>query len=125
MSKDPPVARRATWQKVAVRDEVLSRHDHPTAADVHVSLRSTGIGLATVYRHLASLVEEGTVRAVEHNGETRYDCNTGPHAHAACTRCGELWDVPLPESLVTHGVERMSVLDEVHLTYAGLCSACE
>ena len=125
MRKDPPVARRATWQKVAVRDEVLNRHDHPTATEVHTSLRSTGIGLATVYRHLAGLVEEGTVRAVEHDGETRYDCNTGPHAHAACTRCGELWDVPLPATLAKNGVERMSVLDEVHLTYAGVCSACD
>ena len=75
-------------------DNVLNRCDHPTAQDIHRDLKGHGIGLATVYRNLALLAEEGVISTVEHEGEVRYDCNNMPHGHATCTKCGALWDIP-------------------------------
>ena len=66
--------RRMTRQKRAIVDNVLNRCDHPTAQDIHRDLKGHGIGLATVYRNLALLAEEGVISTVEHEGEVRYDC---------------------------------------------------
>ena len=124
MTHQHPPSRRATWQREAVRENILTRHDHPTAHEVHASLNLTGIGLATVYRHLAVLVTEGAVRTVVHEGETRYDRNTDPHAHASCTSCGALWDVPLPEHIAEHRPDGLEKVAGVQLTYAGRCCHC-
>lgn len=124
MTEQPRSARRATWQRDAVRENVLNRHDHPTAHEVHESLNSTGIGLATVYRHLAALVTEGVVRSVDHRGETRYDRNTSVHAHASCVSCGSLWDVPLPERLINDRPNGLLQVTNIQLTYGGQCSDC-
>ena len=52
-------SRRMTKQKRAVYENVMQRCDHPTAKDIHADLESTGIGLATVYRNLAVMAEDG------------------------------------------------------------------
>ena len=117
----PP--RRMTWQKRAIHDAVVDRHDHPTAQDLHKELLYQGIGLATVYRNLAHLVKEVHIQAVSHEGEIRYDCNTDQHAHASCTVCGTLWDIPLPESVEQTSSEILSV-ENVTLTLHGVCRNC-
>ena len=56
------------------------------------------IGLATVYRHLQSLVDEGRADAIHGaDGETTYrycgDSGTGHHHHLVCRRCGRAEEV--------------------------------
>lgn len=124
MSNPPHSVRRVTWQRDAVRAHVLNRHDHPTAIEVHASLKPTGIGLATVYRHLATMVAEGTLRSVRHQGEVRYDPNTSTHAHASCMTCGSLWDVTLPEQIIHDRPDGLRQVTDVQLTYSGQCGDC-
>ena len=84
-----------------------------------------GVGLATVYRQLARLVDDGMLGAVEHMGETRYDTNLDPHAHAVCNGCGDIWDVPLPTILASMLTpKRLATVEDVDLTFRGLCPAC-
>ena len=80
--------RRQTRQGRLVHEAVSRFVHHPTAKEVHQALEGEGVGLATVYRQLARLVDDGMLGAVEHMGETRYDTNLDPHAHAVCNR---LW----------------------------------
>lgn len=117
--------RRMTRQKRAIMDNVLNRCDHPTAQDIHRDLKGHGIGLATVYRNLALLAEEGVISTVEHEGEVRYDCNNMPHGHATCTKCGALWDIPLPPRTTSElYATLLASVDTVDLTPRGTCHAC-
>ena len=51
--------KRVTRQRQLVYDCVIDRKDHPSANDVFADLQNTGIGIATVYRQLSAMVNEG------------------------------------------------------------------
>ena len=118
--------RRMTRQKRAIVENVLNRCDHPTAQEIHRDLDDQGIGLATVYRNLALLAEEGIITTVEHEGEVRYDCNNEPHGHASCMVCGALWDIPLPPSKgVGHVPGPLAAITVVEFSLRGTCHDCQ
>jgi Fe2+ or Zn2+ uptake regulation protein len=121
---DAPPVRRMTKQKQAIFDNVMNRGDHPTAQEVHEALSPLGIGLATVYRNLAILANDGVISTVEHEGEVRYDCNNEAHGHATCTSCGRLWDIPLPDTKAPSTVTGLADVEGVEWTLRGLCTAC-
>ncbi|MFU8889181.1 MAG: Fur family transcriptional regulator [Trueperaceae bacterium] len=87
------------------------------------------LGLATVYRNLASLAEHGDVVAVHlPNESARYErAGREHHHHFRCERCGQVFEL--------HATCPVAVLEgvtlpggfEVHdhaLTLYGLCPAC-
>jgi len=69
-----------------------------SAQEIHAELRRKGenVGLATVYRHLQALSEQGTVDAIrDASGETLYRrCGTSVHHHhLTCRNCGRSVEV--------------------------------
>lgn len=88
-----PKAPRATKQRTAIA-ELLERADaFKSAQELHDLLRSTGsgIGLATVYRTLQSLVDSGEIDFLRNEaGEVIYKkcASSEHHHHLVCTRCG-------------------------------------
>ncbi|MDR2063942.1 MAG: transcriptional repressor [Candidatus Nomurabacteria bacterium] len=85
-------------QRELVAEDVWCRCDHPTAAMVydHVRKKSKDISLATVYRNLNQLVDEGKVEKLSMpDGADRYDGNIHEHQHVVCECCGAVLDVIL------------------------------
>jgi Fur family ferric uptake transcriptional regulator len=83
--------RRETRQRTAV-SALLDRTDSfISAQELHARLRDEGdgIGLATVYRSLQQLVEDGEVDVVHPgDGEAVYRrCSSGHHHHLVCRVC--------------------------------------
>lgn len=83
--------RRETRQRTAV-SALLGRTDSfISAQELHARLRDEGdgIGLATVYRSLQQLVEDGEVDVVHPgDGEAVYRrCSSGHHHHLVCRVC--------------------------------------
>ena len=122
----PQRTKRITRQRQLVYECVIDRKDHPSANEVFVDLQNTGIGLATVYRQLSAMVDEGILKSFEHSGQIRYDPLVTPHAHFVCTVCDKIWDVDLPENifLMTPNVSDVDV-DGLELTWKGICKACK
>lgn len=88
-----PGPQRMTMQRRAVAAALADVTDFHSAQELHELLRSRGqrIGLATVYRTLASMVEQGEVDAIRApDGEIRYrTCELrGHHHHLVCRSCG-------------------------------------
>src|SRR5436305_3077711 len=81
----------------AVLDILQASTQHPTALDVYEAVRKLRprIGLATVYRVLHQLTEQGLIKELGGNGCSRYDARTTRHDHAICTECGALVDIPV------------------------------
>jgi len=105
-----------------------------TAQQVHSRLVGQGepVGLATVYRTLAVLVETGSLDAI-HSGvnppEWMYRrCSTQHHHHLTCRQCGKTVEIAAPPienwaayMASTHGFTAMEHVIEV----SGLCPTCQ
>lgn len=82
---------------------------HPTAQEVYeeVRLMRPRIGLATVYRILRQLTEQGVIKVWGYGSESaRYDARTFRHDHACCTECGALLDVPMDVEMSRAALEK-------------------
>jgi Fe2+ or Zn2+ uptake regulation protein len=125
------VISRRSHQRDVVLDAVRSTMEHPTADWVYRRARRQlpRISLATVYRNLQQLVDEGLIHELQATGQAaRFDANIDRHYHVRCLGCGRINDLPLS---VDDGIERRarSAIDyqilghqvEVH----GLCPACQ
>ncbi len=110
---------------------VESVHSHPSAEQVfHIVRRSNPrISLATVYRNLHFLAEEGKIREVQFKGDViRYDGMLEAHEHFYCTSCGMVEDLPsnLPTTKLKHLAGKLGVtIERYALDYYGLCKKCK
>lgn len=84
--------KRNTWQRDAVRSALADNENFVSAQALHAALREEGssIGLATVYRALTDLAEEGEADSLQQEGEALYRaCTPGNHHHhLICRKCG-------------------------------------
>lgn len=122
---------RTTAQRRAILETLETAPGPLTAREVHrkARLEHAGLGLATVYRNLNRLAEEGDVVEVHLPGETtRFEpAGRGHHHHFRCRSCGRVFELaggcPIPplEGATLPGGFRVEHHD---LTLYGLCSTC-
>ncbi|WP_430295537.1 Fur family transcriptional regulator [Sinomonas sp. B1-1] len=98
-----PAAReqRVTKQRVAVSAALDRLEDFVSTQELHRMLHDEGasVSLATTYRILQSMAEEGLVDVLRSDeGEAVYRrCEaTGHHHHLVCRRCGKAVDIEAP-----------------------------
>lgn len=122
---------RLTAQRRTVAQVLSGEHVHLTADEVHERAAAIlpEISRATVYNTLGELVALGEVRQMSFDGRAkRYDPNvTGAHHHLVCTSCGLILDVPAIDGVgsgLPRGVRHGFRVDEVEVTYRGICPAC-
>lgn len=119
---------RKTRQREAIR-QVLSEHPHPLGPrDIlrRARRRVPSLGIATVYRALRDLVEEGWLIAVELPGHPPlYErSDKRHHHHFACRRCGRLHDVYACSRDLMNLVPGGFVLEDHKLVLHGVCESC-
>ncbi len=89
--------RRDTRQRRILR-QVLEQADRPLSPQEILEASQgllPGLGIATVYRNVKAMVEEGTLQAVELPGEgLRYElAGKLHHHHFHCRGCGKVYEV--------------------------------
>ncbi len=88
---------RSTRQRQAIRQvmQELNRPLSPSEVLEAARHKVPGLGIATVYRTLKGLVEEGSAIPVELPGEApRYELSGKKHHHHFhCTRCGKVFEL--------------------------------
>jgi Fe2+ or Zn2+ uptake regulation protein len=116
----------------AVLDVLQATDRHPTALEVYEVVRRVRprIGLATVYRILHQLAEQGVISAIGRDAECRYDARTHRHDHAICTVCGALLDVPIDIRLPTEALQAAAYAAGIELNshevrIYGRCVNCQ
>ncbi len=123
--------RRNTWQREAVKKSLADFTDAISAQGLHSVLGQEGIdmSLATVYRSLGVLVEEGLVDAIQSpDGEALYRlCASGHHHHLICRNCGFTVEIEAPDlekwaskEAKKHGFTQ----PEHHMEVFALCEEC-
>ena len=86
---------KATSQRLAVCEAVLSSKEHPTADQVYRQVKKSHqtLSLATVYQTLHLLTEIGLLQELDfHDRVSRYDPDTSPHINVICEGCGKIED---------------------------------
>ncbi|WP_309572217.1 Fur family transcriptional regulator [Deinococcus sp.] len=122
-------APRSTKQRDVI-SRVLEIAEGPLAvADILARTQSDvpGVGLATVYRTLKLLCDQGSVHPVTLDGETRYEASgRGHHHHFSCTACGRVFTLhACPVSIPSGTVYQGGFVVEAHeITLYGRCPAC-
>ncbi len=119
---------RRTRQRDAIR-AAFSKAARPLAVqEAHsLAMKSVpGLGIATVYRNIKALVDEGALEAVELPGEApRYEASgLAHHHHFRCNRCERVFDVPGCPGAMKALVPRGFRLDAHDLVLYGRCAQC-
>src|SRR5713226_4458902 len=117
----------------AILDVLRMTDQHPTALEVYETVRLSRprIGMATVYRILHQLTEQGLIRELGQNVECcRYDARTDRHDHAVCTQCGVLLDIPvdihLPDDVLQASAQAAGITLGAHeVRIYGRCTNCQ
>jgi Fur family transcriptional regulator, ferric uptake regulator len=123
---------RGTRQAQALAAALDGLAGFASAQEIHAELRRKGehVGLATVYRHLQALSEQGTVDAIrDASGETLYrQCGTRMHHHhLTCRSCGRSVEVEgrAVEQWAERVAEQAGFTDVDHtVELFGLCPEC-
>jgi Fur family peroxide stress response transcriptional regulator len=86
---------KATPQRLAICEYILSSKTHPTTDIVYEELKSKypTLSLATVYQTLHLLADIGLLQELKLNDRTsRYDPKTSLHVNIICKNCGMIED---------------------------------
>ncbi len=120
---------RKTRQRSAIRDALeaggrpMSPDEVLAAAQKHVK----GLGIATVYRNLRALVEEGWLVPVELPGEpARYELSgKDHHHHFHCRGCGLVFELSGCVEKLSELVPAGFAMTGHELVLYGLCDNCQ
>jgi len=120
---------RSTRQNTAIREAIAAAGRPLSPVEVLDEARRhvAALGLATVYRNLKSLVDEGAIQVVTLPGEVpRYEiAHRGHHHHFRCDACQKVFDVhQCPGDLAGLAPAGFTV-DRHEITLYGRCSACQ
>lgn len=122
---------RITPQREMIVHIIAHCKCHMSAEEVMENLRekTSSINIATVYRTLDLLVENGLAsRFYLGNGKTAYATGEhGPHIHLVCKHCGSVTEIT--ESDISPSLDRIEKLYDFdchpyHFSINGLCGDC-
>ena len=123
-------------QRELIYKSLKNRIDHPTAEKLYLDLKEQmpEIGIATVYRNLNELWEQGEIIKVKSKmGPDRFDGNIMPHIHFQCEKCQEIYDIFLEENAMRNLDNEMKELAEKiggklkssEISMTGICHNCQ
>ena len=123
---------RITPQREMIIQAIAHASNHMTAEEIfaEVQTHTQAINLATIYRTLDTLVEEGLASRIDlGEGQISYaTLQHGPHIHLVCRNCGQIIDAdPI---LLKSFEEQLQIEhdfnpDLKHISLFGLCSNCK
>ena len=123
---------RITPQREMIIEAIAHAGQHVNAEEVYAEIqnRTHVVNIATVYRTLDLLVEQGLASCVD-LGEGRVIYAThqhGPHIHLVCRQCGKVTDAN--QDLLARLTQQLQATyqfaaDLQHISILGLCSDCQ
>lgn len=119
---------RKTVQRQAIREAIVEAARPLSPQEVLDAARSrvNGLGIATVYRTIKGLLEEGAVQAVELPGEPpRYERAGKPHHHHfRCRTCNKVYEIEGCPKDLKRMAPRGFRVESHDFTLYGVCAAC-
>jgi Fur family ferric uptake transcriptional regulator len=119
---------RHTKQKEAIASALKKKQQPLTIEEIHRMALSKvpSLGIATVYRTLKSLLEEGKIKLVQLPGQPLHyeEAHKGHHHHFCCTTCHGVFELEkCPKDIHQLAPRGFQVSDHEIILY-GLCTQC-
>jgi Fur family peroxide stress response transcriptional regulator len=119
---------KATPQRLAII-EVVSKSGHINIDSLYeeIKKRFNSISLATIYKNINSMTENGLLLEVKLPKEKSvYEMNKEKHAHLKCDDCGFVEDIQIETSEKFEKVseEHNFKLKSAEVILSGTCSSC-
>lgn len=119
---------RSTRQRTAIHAAIVGANRPLSPQEVLDSARASveGLGMATVYRSLKALLEEGAIQSVNLPGESpRYESSAHTHHHHfQCTNCTRVFDVHDCPGDLRNLAPKGFTVESHELTLYGRCADC-
>lgn len=123
--------KRFSKKRQSIAECFKNTNEHPSAEAVYLKLKAEypSLSLATVYRNIKELEEEGIIRSVGKVSEKeRFDGNTAPHSHAVCSVCGkviDIFDIPFPKEISEKAASETGFsVRYAEMRFSGVCPEC-
>lgn len=123
---------RITSHRLALLRLIAVSEGHPNAAQLFAKLRLQfpTVSLATIYKTLVLLKEEGEVLEIDLHNDRHFDGNKPyPHPHLVCKRCGQIIDGDEVSCLQAVTQEIIQKYDfqvvQSQLVFYGVCRECQ
>ncbi len=119
---------RNTKQRDAIRT-VFEKSDRPLSPqEIHerADRAAPGLSLATVYRAVKGMLEDGSIVTVELPGQPpRYEpAGLDHHHHFQCRSCGKVFDIEGCPGRLDGLAPEGFVVESHEITLSGLCAGC-
>lgn len=115
---------RNTKQNSLIFNIINNSYSHLDAYNIYELCKKEipNISLGTVYRNLASLVNNHKIMRIKIDGIYRYDKNIR-HSHFICHKCGciiDIFDDGFKDIKTIDG----NIVDDYEIKYKGICKKC-
>ncbi len=118
-------ASRKTKQKEIIAKEIDNLGRFFFAEDLHsIITKNNPIGIATVYRFLKHMNEQGGLHSYSCNGKTIYSSNAKSHSHFTCRLCGEIRHINV-KSLDFVNTQKDGDICHFQINIQGICNKCK
>ena len=114
-------------QRDMILEYLKGTKSHPTPEHIFDALRLSHaeIGIATVYRNLKALQDQGLVKKLNvGEGADRYDADTSNHYHFLCDCCGEVSDIYKDDLEISFKKNNQMTIKNHELYVYGRCAGC-
>ena len=119
---------RRTKQKEAIVSVLKKKHQPMPIEEIHqMALKAVpSLGIATVYRTLKSLLEEGCIKAVELPGKPLHyeEAHKGHHHHFCCNACHGVFELEKCLSGIHQLAPKGFQVTDHEIILYGTCNQC-
>ena len=121
---------RTSKQRELILKTLAENPIHPTAEQLYawVKLKAPTISLATVYRNLNLLAENGVIKKISGlDGMAHFDHHTHNHYHFICQKCNKVYDVPYdvaPDLADKVFSQTGLIIENYDISFKGVCPEC-
>ena len=118
---------RKSVSREVIYSTLASTKSHPDAEWIYEQARKEqpNLGIATVYRNLKKMSDEGKIVAIETNkGSVHYDACVLDHAHFICEKCDKILDIEFPDVPFNEAEKAGYKVKRGKVVLYGLCPNC-
>jgi Fur family peroxide stress response transcriptional regulator len=106
--------------------QTIQKNGHISIDDLynHIKEKFPSISLATVYKNIHTLKDEGILLEIHpQNEKPHFEIKKAPHGHFICKKCGKIYDFEVKTSCNPH-LSEISEIDESEVYLYGVCKNC-
>ena len=122
---------KATFQRMNIL-ESIEQHGHMSIDAIYEEVVKThpSLSLATVYKNIILMVENGVLVEVPIEGKkAKYELAKSDHIHLVCTECGDVEDKPhdtgADDIFSSMTKEENFTLSKQQINLYGVCESCQ